>query len=483
MKSIDLLNKFIDEIGPADKLSATEERNLINKWRNENNKRAFEILVKKSQYIVFEEVIRLYESNIEIMDLIQEGNLALIISISKWNTNTNLKSFLHINIYRKLQNIIYENYNMVRIPLNIMLDINTYKNDVENYFLEHQEVPSVDYMKKYCKQNIYNYYYNSKSGVINPILLYGINDIEWFIDDNQVFREIEKESLSVEIDNSFIILNNNERIAIKKYFGFDSDFQSSLEDIAKMLNCTRERIRQIKNKGIEKLSHKKRKAILQKYLNFGSINEYNISIIKKAYKQNNDINDNKLLDIIKEYVEPNRRKTIYPKINISEKCRKIIIKYLAERGEPVSFCSIKKHVHDKLPLVNDDHIYYALNSSSAIQSIHNNLYVLKSWISQNNKKQNSILQQKYNKSVINITINELELIEINKVQLTLIKYFIENNRTLSDFQVRVFNRCDNIDYEKQVEPLNKKFIARYNEKLIVEQDFNYILNEKFSFIF
>ena len=75
-----------------------------------------------------------------------------------------------------------------------------------------------------------------------------------------------KESLCKEIDRSLSTLTERQRDVIKLYFGIGIEHSMSLEDIGDRFALTRERVRQIKDKAINKLRSTSRNKLLKPYL-------------------------------------------------------------------------------------------------------------------------------------------------------------------------------------------------------------------------
>jgi RNA polymerase primary sigma factor len=75
-----------------------------------------------------------------------------------------------------------------------------------------------------------------------------------------------KESLRREIERSLSTLTERQADVIKLYFGIGIDHPMSLEDIGDQFGLTRERVRQIKDKAINKLRSASRSKLLKHYL-------------------------------------------------------------------------------------------------------------------------------------------------------------------------------------------------------------------------
>lgn len=79
---------------------------------------------------------------------------------------------------------------------------------------------------------------------------------------------LNKESLRIEIAKILNTIDSREKIIIEYFFGLDPNFPQglTLEEIANKLDITKERVRQIKERGIRKIRNTIRSKSLKKYL-------------------------------------------------------------------------------------------------------------------------------------------------------------------------------------------------------------------------
>ena len=78
--------------------------------------------------------------------------------------------------------------------------------------------------------------------------------------------ELLKGSLNEEINRILDTLSSREADIIKLYFGIEQTYPLTLEEIGDKFDLTRERVRQLKEKGIRKLKQKSRSKLLKSYL-------------------------------------------------------------------------------------------------------------------------------------------------------------------------------------------------------------------------
>jgi len=79
-------------------------------------------------------------------------------------------------------------------------------------------------------------------------------------------KDLMHESLQTEIERALDTLAPRDADVIRLYFGLNGNQPMTLEEIGETFGLTRERVRQIKEKGVRKLKHNSRSKILKTYL-------------------------------------------------------------------------------------------------------------------------------------------------------------------------------------------------------------------------
>ena len=79
-------------------------------------------------------------------------------------------------------------------------------------------------------------------------------------------KQLLHESLQTEIERALETLTTREADVIRLYFGLNNQQPLTLEEIGQIFSLTRERVRQIKEKGVRRLKHTNRSKILKNYL-------------------------------------------------------------------------------------------------------------------------------------------------------------------------------------------------------------------------
>ena len=371
---------YLKEIGPIRTITSTEEKKLINEYQNGSEK-AFEELVLNNQYIVLEEVIYFQGRELELLELLQNANIALIVSLKRYSIDMGpLKNYLHRNIYRHLDNLTSGFYSIIRYPVNKIRDL---KNFIEERCENGNNVNET--RDHEANDDLYAFLHNENIQSITEASNRLDINIDTIYNDtlDSIQSDLIYDSFKTDLTEVLASLTEREQQIIRMYYGIGRENMMTLEEIGVSFKPTRERIRQVKKDAIKRLQHASRSKVLKQYLDlfdsdpkFITSNKY-----KNIYFKGISENEDNALIQIKDYVAPRRRKTPYPNItNIAEMCRKIIHDYIEQQNKAVSFDEINSYVYSQLPLLKSGTISYAISTSLDVISTHNNVYVLKKWL-------------------------------------------------------------------------------------------------------
>lgn len=75
-----------------------------------------------------------------------------------------------------------------------------------------------------------------------------------------------RDSLSIEINRALDTLSTREADVIRLNYGIGNQPAMTLQEIGDTFDLSRERVRQIREKGIRRLKHQSKNKILKKYL-------------------------------------------------------------------------------------------------------------------------------------------------------------------------------------------------------------------------
>lgn len=242
----DAFKKYIKLIRKKKLLSNEEQQEIVEQLKKETDdlkkKKLYEKLIETNLRFVIT-IARKYQNKyIDLMDLISEGNIGLIKAAERYDPYSNIKfiSYAVWWIRQSILSFLNEYSRTIRLPTNIVQESFKYKKE-ENlnddiYYNEAHNIP-------YCV-DLYDQTYNQ-----NKKNLESESDaLDLICDDDNEFDDDFKTSIR-ELLN---FLDEREKIVIEKYYGFN-DIEYNLDDLGEEFGCTKERIRQLKDKAIKKL--------------------------------------------------------------------------------------------------------------------------------------------------------------------------------------------------------------------------------------
>ena len=269
------LDKYLQEIGKVDLITAEEEVELAQKVKA-GDQLALEKLTKANLRFVVSVAKQYQNQGLTLPDLINEGNLGLIKAAQRFDETRGFK-FISYAVWWIRQSILKalaEQSRIVRLPLNKIGSIN--KINKTYAFLEqsHERPPSAEEIANELDMTINDVKESMKNSgrhvSMDAPLVEGedsnLYDVLRSGESPNPDKELIHESLRTEIERALETLTPREADVIKLYFGLGNHHPMTLEEIGETFDLTRERVRQIKEKAIRRLKHTSRSKILKTYL-------------------------------------------------------------------------------------------------------------------------------------------------------------------------------------------------------------------------
>jgi RNA polymerase primary sigma factor len=269
------LDKYLQEIGKVDLLTADEEV-VLAKLIKSGDKVALEKLTKANLRFVVSVAKQYQNQGLSLSDLINEGNLGLIKSAQRFDETRGFK-FISYAVWWIRQSILQalaEQSRIVRLPLNRVGSLNKISRTFSQLEQKYEREPTTEELAEVLEVSANEVRDTMKvsgrhvsvdapfiQGEENSLLDVLENRSEEKPDD-----ELMHDSLRKEIQRSLATLTDREADVILLYFGLNGTHSMTLEEIGARFHLTRERVRQIKEKGIKKLRQSSRSNTLKPYL-------------------------------------------------------------------------------------------------------------------------------------------------------------------------------------------------------------------------
>ncbi|WP_462318610.1 sigma-70 family RNA polymerase sigma factor [Marinilabilia sp.] len=270
------LDKYLHEIGKVQLISAEEEVVLAKKIKQGDEKALGQLINANLRFVV--SVAKQYQNQgLSLPDLINEGNLGLIKAAQRFDETRGFK-FISYAVWWIRQSILQalaEQARIVRLPLNKIGSVNKVNNTFSKLEQEFQREPTseeiaeiLDMAPKDVKEALkVSNRHVSMDAPLKPDEENTLYDVLLASDNLSPDADLLDDSLRREIERSLSTLSAREADIIKLYYGLNGEPPYSLEEIGKLFNLTRERVRQIKEKAIKRLKHTYRSRILRNFIN------------------------------------------------------------------------------------------------------------------------------------------------------------------------------------------------------------------------
>lgn len=267
----DFIKLYFNEISKIPLLNSEEERDIarrIKKGDEEAKKR----LIESNLRLVISIAKRFFGSRLSFSDLIQEWNIGLIKAIEKFDPDKEFKfsTYATRRIKQSITKAIADMTKHVRIPVHLIDEINSYNKTYQLLFQKLWREPTskeigqklgfpIKKIKKLEEVIFGNVSLDREVGDE------GRDTLADLIEDGNTLRPdqfAEKNALRKNLDMILGMLDDREAKIVKMRYGIDGP-RYTLEQVWEEFNVTRERVRQIEQKVIQKL---KEHAGLQKIL-------------------------------------------------------------------------------------------------------------------------------------------------------------------------------------------------------------------------
>lgn len=268
------LDKYLQEIGREELVSATEEVELAQRIRQGDKEALSKLTCANLRFVV--SVAKQYQNQgLSLPDLINEGNIGLMRAAQKFDETRGFK-FISYAVWWIRQSILQalaEQSRIVRLPLNQVGSLNKIQKELAKFEQEYERRPSpeelagrLDIPEDKIAETLK---VSGRSISVDAPFVEGeensLLDVIPNEDSPSADASLTQESLAKEVDRALSQLHERERDILKMFFGIGGCPEMTLEEIGAKFDLTRERVRQIKEKAIRRLKNQNSQ-LLKSYL-------------------------------------------------------------------------------------------------------------------------------------------------------------------------------------------------------------------------
>jgi len=264
VKDGDVLTSYYREIRGTKPLSLAEEKVLAQRIK-EGDKDAFNALIEGNLKFVVAVCWNYRNQGLPMGDLINEGNLGLIRAARRFDASLDNKfiSYAVWWIREAILTALAEQSRTLTITTGRVVSIQEIDTATRKLEQEMGRKPIIEEIAERIGKSVAHVTdcLNSRAPIVS--LNQGIPEnpdatLENEIQDERV-PDTDKEALTYllgeSLKSSLDGLDEKEQVVLKMYYGLENGHAYSLLEIAEHMNLTRERIRQIKEKGLARLRH------------------------------------------------------------------------------------------------------------------------------------------------------------------------------------------------------------------------------------
>ena len=272
------LDIYLKEIGDTELLKAEDEVELAQRIRDGDEK-ALETMVQANLRFVVSVAKQYQNQGLALSDLISEGNIGLMKAARRFDEKKGFK-FISYAVWWIRQSILHalaEQARLIRLPVNKIEELRRIERSIKKREIENanaQNSPGDGSVEDDERSVELGRHPAMPEWASTPLSLdapIGDQDAYTLMDrlrdqDSQMPDEaLQEELLRTEVRRAVSALTDRESEVLNLYFGLNTDRSYTLEEIGVRFGLTRERIRQIKQKAINKLRHTRKGSRLAAY--------------------------------------------------------------------------------------------------------------------------------------------------------------------------------------------------------------------------
>ena len=271
----DPVRMYLKEIGVVPLLSNEEEKELAIAVEN-GDLEAKQRLAEANLRLVVSIAKRYVGRGMQFLDLIQEGNMGLMKAVDKFDYSKGFKFSTYATwwIRQAITRAIADQARTIRIPVHMVETINKLVREQRNLLQELGQDPTPEQIAERMdmtpdKVREILKIAQEPVSLETPIGEEDDSHLGDFIEDEVIENPVDYTTrvvLREQLDEVLHTLTDREENVQRLRFGLDDGKMRTLEDVGKVFNVTRERIRQIEAKALRKLRHPSRSKQLKDFI-------------------------------------------------------------------------------------------------------------------------------------------------------------------------------------------------------------------------
>ena len=268
------IKMYLREIGQVPLLKHEEEVEYA-KRAFEGDEEASKILIEANLRLVVSIAKKHTNRGLKLLDLIQEGNIGLMKAVEKFEYTKGYKFSTYATwwIRQAITRAIADQGRTIRIPVHMIETINKIKKESRIYLQETGKDATPEILAERLgmeaeKIKAIQEMNQEPISLETPVGSEEDSELGDFVEDQKTTSPYEATNRSIlreELNSVLKTLSSREEKVLRYRYGLDDSSPKTLEEVGKIFNVTRERIRQIEVKALRKLRHPSRKKKLEDF--------------------------------------------------------------------------------------------------------------------------------------------------------------------------------------------------------------------------
>ncbi|HOV88703.1 MAG TPA: sigma-70 family RNA polymerase sigma factor [Candidatus Paceibacterota bacterium] len=263
----DAVQNYLREIGKVPLLTPAQERELA-KRAMEGDKEAKKLLIQSNLRLVVA-IAKKYANrshNLTLLDLIQEGNIGLARAVEKFDYRKGFKFSTYATwwIRQAITRALADQTRIIRIPVHMIETLSKYSQARRRLAQDLGREPLPEEIANEMGVDVDKIHHLTKIAQDTVSLETPVGDSDEesllgeFIADEKSLSPSQAAAQKLirdQLKQILVDLSDRERKILSMRFGLEDGVIHTLEEVGKEFNVTRERIRQIEQKALEKLQN------------------------------------------------------------------------------------------------------------------------------------------------------------------------------------------------------------------------------------
>ncbi len=262
----DSIQMYLREIGKIPLLNAEEEVALA-KRKERNDKEAERRLIEANLRLVVSIAKKFVGKQLSLLDLIQEGNVGLFRAVKKFEYRKGYKFSTYATwwIRQAITRALADQSRTIRIPVHMVETINRFKQVERRLIQDLGREPLLEELAAEMDMPLEKVQHIQKISQETVSLDTSVGDddddskLEDFIEDVKNLspdKAAARQLLKDYVNEAMRDLTPREQKILEMRFGLEDGVSHTLEEVGREFDVTRERIRQIEAKALEKIQQK-----------------------------------------------------------------------------------------------------------------------------------------------------------------------------------------------------------------------------------